>query len=60
MNKITTTKDKKLEVDKHELRRISQEAKNNKVVIEKSIKPFNMIVVGMTACGKTKFLLEFI
>ena len=24
------------------------------------IKPFNMIIVGMTACGKTKYLLDFI
>ena len=23
-------------------------------------KPFNMIIVGMTACGKTKYLLDFI
>ena len=22
--------------------------------------PFNMIIVGMTACGKTKYLLDFI
>ena len=23
-------------------------------------KPFNMIIVGMTACGKTKYLLDFL
>ena len=45
-----------------ELQKISKEAKKNKKrnITKQTIKPFNMIIVGMTACGKTKFLLDFL
>ena len=39
--------------------RKSKEKKFRKKYIN-SCKPFNMIIVGMTACGKTQFLLEFL
>ena len=61
MEKITTTKEGKINVKKLELQKISKEAKENKKnITRKKIKPFNMIIVGMTACGKTRYLLDFL
>ena len=67
MEKITSQENKKTEKtklsQKLQLMKISEEANDRKkcckkVKIEK--KPFNMIIVGMTACGKTQFLLNFL
>ena len=59
--KITTIKHKNPNVNKLELQNISNKAKKNKKRnTKKKIKPFNMIIVGMTACGKTKYLLDFL
>ena len=62
MEKITTTEEKKINVKKLQLQNISREAKEKKKKIcqKNNCKPFNMIIVGMTACGKTKFLLDFL
>ena len=63
MKKITTTNEEKKtnNAKKLESQNISHEAKENKKKICcKNMKPFNMIIVGMTACGKTKFLLDFL
>ena len=59
MEKITSTEEKGINVKKLELQNISHEAKErNKKQSQKNA--FNMIIVGMTACGKTKFLLDFL
>ena len=60
MSKITATKDRKIDIKKLELVKISQESKENKKLVVQNKNPFNMIIVGMTACGKTKFLLDFL
>ena len=60
-DKITTIKEKTINVKELELQKISKKAKENKKnKTRKKIKPFNMIIVGMTCCGKTKFLLNFL
>ena len=64
MEKITTIKEIIPKVEKLELQNISRKAKENKKnknsCQKNNCKPFNMIIVGMTACGKTKFLLDFL
>ena len=65
MEKITSKKketEKTKMSQKLQLLKISEEAKERKSVkkFETEKRPFNMIIVGMTACGKTKFLLDFL
>ena len=63
MEKITS-QDKKTEKlgQKIQLLKISEEAKERKSVkkFNSEKKPFNMIIVGMTCCGKTQYLLNFL
>ena len=59
--RITTAKKELCDIKKMELQKFSNKAKENKKnKTRKNIKPFNMIIVGMTCCGKTKFLLDFL
>ena len=64
MNKITSNKKcEKVDIRKLQLSKISSDAKERKKLSKSENmdkKPFNMIIVGMTACGKTKFLLNFL
>ena len=65
MEKITLQKKKTEKTkmsQKLQLLKISEEAKERKCVkkFEAEKKPFNMIIVGMTCCGKTQFLLNFL
>ena len=59
MEKITSTEEKNNNIKKLELQNISRKAKNNNKKKQCQKDAFNMIIVGMTACGKTKFLLIF-
>ena len=63
MEKITS-QDKKTEKlgQKIQLLKISEEAKERKSVkkFNSEKKPFNMIIVGMTCCGKTYYLLNLL
>ena len=62
----STSREKKTEKTKMsqklQLLKISEEAKERKSVkkFNTEKKPFNMIIVGMTCCGKTHFLLNFL
>ena len=62
MSKITIIKNEIPSLGKLALQCISCKAKEKKFRKNyiNSCKPFNMIIVGMTACGKTKFLLDFL
>ena len=54
MNKITRIKDEKINLKKNSITKYFKCCKT-----KRDIKPFNMIIVGMT-CGKTQFLLDFL
>ena len=59
MEKITSNQIKNNNIKRLELQNISRRAKENKKKISQK-DAFNMIIVGMTCCGKTKFLLDFL
>ena len=62
MSKITIIENKIPSLGKLALQHISHKAKEKKFKKNyiSGCKPFNMIIVGMTACGKTQFLLNFL